>query len=89
MMMFGLGWLMMLLVIGIPVLLVILVVAGAAGLLQNRVQSVPAAQRQAPVFQSTGVTPPTANPAGRYCSHCGAGLQSDWTHCPQCGAPIE
>jgi hypothetical protein len=23
----------------------------------------------------------------RFCSHCGAGLQEDWTHCPQCGAP--
>jgi zinc-ribbon domain len=89
MMMFGLGWLIMLLVIGIPVLLVILVVAGAAGLLQNRAQSMPAAQNQAPVYQSTGVTPPAANPAARYCSHCGAGLQSGWTHCPQCGAPIE
>ena len=21
----------------------------------------------------------------RFCSHCGAGLQGDWTHCPQCG----
>ena len=24
----------------------------------------------------------------RFCSHCGAGLQADWTHCPQCGAPV-
>lgn len=24
----------------------------------------------------------------RFCSHCGAGLQENWTHCPQCGAPI-
>jgi ribosomal protein S27AE len=23
-----------------------------------------------------------------FCSHCGAGLQGDWTHCPQCGAGI-
>lgn len=88
MMMFGFGWLMMLLVIGIPVLLVILAVAGTAGLLQNRGQSVPAAQKQASVFQPTGITPTAANPAARFCSHCGAGLQVDWTHCPQCGAPI-
>ena len=26
--------------------------------------------------------------AKRFCSHCGAGLQADWTHCPQCGAPV-
>ncbi len=88
-MIFGLGWLMMLLVIGIPVLLVILVVAGAAGLLQNQTQSVPAIQNQAQVIPSSGVTAPATTPAARYCSHCGAGLQSDWTHCPQCGAPIE
>jgi len=25
----------------------------------------------------------------RYCAHCGAGLQADWTHCPQCGAPVQ
>jgi hypothetical protein len=24
----------------------------------------------------------------RFCSHCGAGLQDGWTHCPQCGAGI-
>ena len=26
--------------------------------------------------------------AGRFCSHCGAGLQDGWSHCPQCGAPV-
>lgn len=25
--------------------------------------------------------------AQRFCSHCGAGLQASWAHCPQCGAP--
>ncbi len=24
----------------------------------------------------------------RFCTHCGAGLQADWAHCPQCGAPV-
>ena len=28
-----------------------------------------------------------SDPAGRACSHCGAGLQPQWVHCPQCGAP--
>ena len=23
----------------------------------------------------------------RVCAHCGAGLQEEWAHCPQCGAP--
>jgi predicted amidophosphoribosyltransferase len=24
----------------------------------------------------------------RTCSHCGAALQTDWSNCPQCGAPV-
>jgi len=42
-----------------------------------------------------GQTPPVPVPAGlgnhpfqRACSHCGAALQTGWTHCPQCGAPV-
>lgn len=31
----------------------------------------------------------TNSDAERFCSHCGAGLRDDWTHCPQCGAPIK
>lgn len=23
----------------------------------------------------------------RACSHCGAGIQTGWTHCPHCGSP--
>jgi hypothetical protein len=30
----------------------------------------------------------TGSDAKRFCSHCGAGLQDDWTHCPQCGALV-
>ena len=32
-------------------------------------------------------TKPSQSP-GWVCSHCGAGLRSDWIHCPNCGAPV-
>jgi UPF0716 family protein affecting phage T7 exclusion len=87
--MVGLGWLVMLVVIGLPVLLVVLVLGGTAGFLQNRAHGSSVNLNQAPAYHS-GVNPNLSAPAAtRYCSHCGAGLQSDWTHCPQCGAPIQ
>ncbi len=87
-MMFGFGWLMMLLVVGLPILLIVLLVGGAAGLFHYRSQNQPVTQIQTPVNPPAGITTASSAPAARYCSHCGAGLQSDWTHCPQCGAPI-
>lgn len=87
--MLGMGLLMVLLVIGIPVLLVFAFLGGAAGFLPKQNHSAdsvpqPTGAATNPVVQSgqTVVTPV------RFCTHCGAGLQSDWTHCPQCGAPI-
>ena len=87
--MFGFGWLMMLLVIGLPILLVVLLLVGSAGFLQNRVQSSSVIQNQPPIYYSSADSIQQAPKADRYCSHCGAGLQTDWTHCPQCGAPIQ
>lgn len=94
-MMFGgglmmvIGLLLMLMLIAIPILIVIALVGGTAGFFQKQNRSSDVYQRPvyattSPVIQSnqTGVTSP------RYCSHCGAGLQADWTHCPQCGAPV-
>ena len=87
--MFGFGWLMMLLVIGLPILLVILLLAGSAGFFKTWGQSGTSAQNQPPMYYSTANANLQTSNASRYCSHCGAGLQSDWTHCPQCGAPIQ
>ncbi len=87
--MFGVGLLIMLLVIGIPILLLVVLLGGAAGLLQK--QNRPAEAVQKPLYT---VSNPVVQPGqavvtpARYCAHCGAGLQADWTHCPQCGAPI-
>lgn len=75
------GLLVMLLVIGLPILLIVAVVAGVWGL---------TGRRATPVASS-----PTYNgPSGpetfstRHCSRCGQGLQAEWTHCPKCGATI-
>ncbi len=89
MMAFGFGGLMMLLVVGLPILLVILVLVAAAGWFQNRAQGMAAPQSQAPVYPPAVSSTPPAGTAARFCSHCGAGLQPDWTHCPQCGAPVQ
>ena len=88
-MMFGFGLLMMFVVVGLPILLVVILVVAALGYLPNMTRSGAAFQNQSPVYQpAVGYIPP-ATPAARYCSHCGTGMQSDWTHCPQCGAPIQ
>ena len=72
--------LFMLLLIGLPVLLIVAVLAGVWGL---------SGRRSGPVSSSPGYSRPGAPPVSftRYCSHCGQGLQADWTHCPKCGAP--
>ena len=86
--MFGFGWLMMLLVIGIPVFLIILIIAVSFGWFQNWNRTGATNQIHTPANNSTvNYSPSTPDPA-RYCTHCGTGLKSDWTHCPQCGAPI-
>jgi len=88
-MMFGMGFLVMLLVIGLPLLLVVVLASGLIGFLQNQnrqadVGQTPRSVAFRPVVQpGAAIATPT-----RYCAHCGAGLQVDWAHCAQCGAPI-
>jgi len=89
MMMFGFGWLMMLLVVGLPTLLVVLLLGGTFEFFQNRVHSTAIPQNQASVYQPQASSNPASPAPSRYCSHCGSGLQADWTHCPQCGSPIQ
>jgi hypothetical protein len=87
-MMFGMGFLLMLLVIGLPLLLVVVLASGLIGILQNQNRHADLGQTPKSVV-ATPVPQPgetIAIPA-RYCAHCGASLQSGWTHCPQCGAP--
>ncbi len=82
------GMILMFMVIVLPILAIGLLLGVAAILPQNRENN---ASRNA---ISIPFNPPAAHyisPAtspARYCSHCAAGLHSDWTHCPQCGAPV-
>ena len=77
-MMFGFGWIIMLFVLGLPILLIVVLVAGAVKLFDQR----PPAAYMPPAAA-------TPAPAARYCAHCGQGLQAGWSHCPNCGAPLE
>lgn len=79
--MLGFGLLTMLIVLGLPILLIGAIVAAAWGLLGRRAR---------PAFPSPAgaASAPETRPE-RYCSRCGHGLQAAWTHCPNCGAPIE
>jgi len=88
-MMLGIGLLVMLLVVGIPVLLLVVFLGGTAGFLQKQNQPVEVVQKPVYAAPRPAIQPAQAAvTAARYCAHCGAGLQADWTHCPQCGAPI-
>ncbi len=86
--MFGFGWLTMLLVMAIPVLLIVLLIGWAAGGFQNLGQSLGSAPNPVQEHYSATKGPLPLQKVDRYCSHCGTGLQSGWSHCPQCGAPI-
>lgn len=79
MMMFGFLFLMLFVVI-----LVVGVIAGLAWLNKNNRQGNPFSVNQ-PSEKREQIPGPDAK---RFCSHCGAGLQDGWTHCPQCGAPV-
>jgi len=79
MMMFGFLFLILFVVI-----LIVGVIAGLAWLNKNNGQGNPFS-----VNQSSEKPEQISGPdAKRFCSHCGAGLQEGWTHCPQCGAPV-
>ncbi|PWB55497.1 MAG: hypothetical protein C3F13_04245 [Anaerolineales bacterium] len=86
--MFGFGWLMMLLVMVVPVLLIILMIGWATGGFQNLGKNLSSATNPIPEHYSATKEALPLQKAERYCSHCGTGLQSDWSHCPQCGAPV-
>jgi hypothetical protein len=85
-MMMGLGFLIMLAILAVPILLVIGLVillvrpviaqTSPSGALARAPSAVPMAAPQADVSATTT------------CSHCGAQLQPEWVHCPQCGAPV-
>jgi hypothetical protein len=85
---FGFGWVMMLLFMVVPVVLIILLIAWALGGFRNLGSSLNnTANPTHGSYSPASATLSTSTPQ-RYCSHCGTGLHADWSHCPQCGAPI-
>ncbi|GAB4424825.1 MAG: hypothetical protein Kow002_14350 [Anaerolineales bacterium] len=80
--MMGFGFLSMLLVIALPIVAVVVLVIWLSN--PNR-QGNPFYMNP-PIEKREPATGPSTK---RFCSHCVAGLQGDWTHCPQCGAPIK
>jgi len=87
--MFGIGLLIMLLVLGLPVLLVVVLAGGMTGLLHKQNRPAEVWQKPLSIAPDPVIQPAQAVAIStRYCAHCGAGLQAGWTHCPQCGAPI-
>jgi hypothetical protein len=79
--MMGFGFLAMLLVIALPIVGIVALI----NWLSN-------ANRQGNLFglnsSSERQEQTTSSGSKRFCFHCGAGMQVDWTHCPQCGAPV-
>ncbi len=85
---FGFGWILMVLMIGLPILGVVILLLAAAGFFQNRsLNAVPIREQSR---ENRNLPSPTIKSpvTGRYCAHCGTELQADWTHCPQCGAAV-
>lgn len=88
-MMMAFGFLFMLAVLALPVLLIVGLVVWMMRTNQQATPPPPAARPQVTIPPQRGAPPAPVSPsAARACSHCGAGLQPDWTHCPQCGAPV-
>ena len=83
------GLLVMLLVFGLPILLIAALAGGMSGLLHRQNRPTGVGQSAPPVVIDPLIRSEQAvTTATDFCSHCGAGLQTGWNHCPQCGAPI-
>jgi hypothetical protein len=79
--MMGFGFLFMLLLVAIPLVGIVALVfwLNNANQQGNKLNTNPPSKKRE---QANGPE------LKRFCSHCGAGLQDGWTHCPQCGAGI-
>ena len=79
--MMGFGFLFMLLLVAIPLVGIVALVVWLNNANQqgNKLNTNPLSKKREQVESPE---------MKRFCSHCGAGLQDSWTHCPQCGAGI-
>ncbi len=77
--MMGFGFLFMLLALAVPVIMVVLL---GLWLFNNGTQ-----KSAASIFAPAHTT--ATRSSEHTCSHCGTQLQTNWSHCPKCGAAIE
>ncbi len=92
MMMFGMffiGLIFLAVLIGIPVLLVTMLVSKGSNPLQRVAQAVSTPAVNPSEYRPTTSQNSSVETISHTCAACGAGLQSNWSHCPQCGAPIK
>ena len=87
-MMIGLVILVILALAGLVVLAVAMLLRGGNSARESQKVNEWDSQNLPPTNASTEYPAPSASVPVRYCAHCGAGLQIDFTHCPQCGAPV-
>jgi len=73
--MMGFGLIALLLVVTLPIVLIAVLIWAST-------------RNERPLSQAPAI-PYMPTVGGRACSHCGATLQTGWSHCPQCGTPIE
>lgn len=76
--MMGFGFLIMLAGFAVPMVAIVAIIVWLAGRRDTSVN--PTAQP---------IATPAAGASTRACLHCGVSLQTDWTHYPQCGAPVK
>ncbi len=87
--MFVIGLVFLLFLIGLPVLLVTLLVSKGSNPFQRISQAVSNPTVNPTDYRPTMSQNSSVETISRTCTNCGAGLQSNWSHCPQCGAPIQ
>ena len=80
--MMGFGFLTMILALVLPVVIIV----GLVIWLGSANRTVNPFNMDLPVENHNQIV---SQKAGRFCTHCGAGLQDGWSHCPQCGAPVK
>jgi hypothetical protein len=76
-MMMGFGFWIMLAVLSVPILLLLSLILLVVRPWVIRTGALP----------ESGFLGAAAGSSRSACSHCGASLQAEWRHCPQCGAP--
>lgn len=88
MMIFGIGGLMMLALVTLPILIIVIAMSAATSFSQFNSRRITSLQNQVLFPQKYFKTDLIASTRTQTCTHCGAGIKPEWSYCPQCGAPV-